>query len=88
MVAAIELAAQRGASLTRQLLTFARRQPVNPKVLNLPEHIGGFDVMLKSSLGSSVRLATAVAADCWAVKVDPGELELALRSAALRSGAA
>jgi PAS domain S-box-containing protein len=84
-LAAIELAAQRGASLTRQLLTFARRQPVNPKVLNLPEHIGGFDVMLKSSLGSSVRLATAVAADCWAVKVDPGELELALVNLALNA---
>jgi PAS domain S-box-containing protein len=77
-IAAIELAAQRGASLTRQLLTFARRQSVNPKVLNLSEHVAGFDVMLGSSLGSSVRLATAVAPDCWAVKVDPGELELAL----------
>jgi PAS domain S-box-containing protein len=77
-LAAIELAAQRGASLTGQLLTFARRQSVNPKVLDLVAHIAAFEVMLKSSLGSSARLATAVAADCWAVKVDPGELELAL----------
>ncbi|HYI05350.1 MAG TPA: PAS domain S-box protein [Reyranella sp.] len=82
-IAAIELAAQRGAALTGQLLTFARRQSVNPVVLNLPEHIAGFEVMLKSSIGSSVRLATAVAADCWLVKVDPGELELALVNLAL-----
>jgi PAS domain S-box-containing protein len=84
-LAAIELAAQRGASLTGQLLTFARRQSVNPKVLNLCEHIAGFEVMLRSSLGSSARLATAVAADCWLVKVDPGELELALVNLALNA---
>ena len=84
-IAAIELAAQRGASLTRQLLTFARRQSVNPRVLNLPEHIGGFDVMLRSSLGSSGRLAAALAPDCWPVKVDPGELELALVNLALNA---
>ena len=84
-LAAIELAAQRGASLTGQLLTFARRQSVNPKVLNLHEHVAGFEVMLRSSLGSSARLATAVAADCWLVKVDPGELELALVNLALNA---
>jgi PAS domain S-box-containing protein len=84
-LAAIELAAQRGASLTGQLLTFARRQSVNPKVLDLLEHIAGFEVMLKSSLGSSARLETAVPADCWAVKVDPGELELALVNLALNA---
>jgi len=84
-LAAIELAAQRGASLTGQLLTFARRQSVNPKVLDLSEHIAGFDVMLKSSLGSSARLETAVAADCWSVKVDVGELELALVNLALNA---
>jgi hypothetical protein len=43
---------------------------------------GGFEVILKNSIGSSVRLATAVAADCWLVKVDPGELELALANVA------
>src|SRR5918993_1202690 len=84
-IAAIELAAQRGAALTGQLLTFARRQSVNPVVLSLPEHIAGFEVMLKSSIGSSVRLATAVATDCWLVKVDPGELELALVNLALNA---
>jgi CheY-like chemotaxis protein len=54
-------------------------------VLNLPEHIGGFEVMLKSSLGSSGRLATALASDCWPVKVDPSELELALVNLALNA---
>jgi PAS domain S-box-containing protein len=77
-VAAIELAAQRGAALTRQLLTFARRQSVNPTVVRLAEHIDGFQAMLRSSIGSSVKLAMAIPADCWPVKVDTGELELAL----------
>ncbi len=77
-VAAIELAAQRGATLTRQLLTFARRQSVNPTVVRLAEHIDGFQAMLKSSIGSSVKLVMAIPADCWPVKIDTGELELAL----------
>ncbi len=84
-VDAIELAAQRGATLTRQLLTFARRQSVNPTTVVLRQHIDGFGIMLKSSIGSSVNLVSEVATDCWPVSVDPGELELALVNLALNA---
>jgi PAS domain S-box-containing protein len=75
---AIEMAGRRGAALTRQLLTFSRRQPFNPTVVTLGERIEACRAMLASSLGAAVRLVTAVGAEVWPVKVDAGELELAL----------
>jgi PAS domain S-box-containing protein len=75
---AIELAGQRGAALTRQLLTFSRRQTSNPVVVTLAERIEAFRVMLSSSIGEAVRLITTITPDLWTVKVDVNELELAL----------
>jgi len=75
---AIELAAHRGATLTRQLLTFARRQPSNPVVVELGERIEAFRAMLSSSTGETARLITTVDPGVWTVKVDASELELAL----------
>jgi PAS domain S-box-containing protein len=82
---AIALAAQRGESLTRQLLTFSRRQTINPTVLEIGKRIEAFRTMLASSMGEPVRLITAVDADVWPVKVDPSELELALVNLALNA---
>jgi PAS domain S-box-containing protein len=82
---AIALAAQRGESLTRQLLTFSRRQTISPTVLEIGKRIEAFRTMLASSMGEPVRLITAVDADVWPVKVDPSELELALVNLALNA---
>ena len=76
--AAIELAARRGTALTRQLLTFSRRQPSNPVVLTLAERVEASRAMLTSSIGSTVRLVTTIGPEIWLVKADAGELELAL----------
>lgn len=84
-VSAIEMAAQRGASLTRQLLTFARRQVVNPVVLQPSRHLEDFSVMLRSSIGSTIKLVVDVPPDCWRIKADPGELELALLNLTLNA---
>ncbi len=75
---AIETAIARGETLTRQLLTFARRQPANPRVILLGERIEGLKAMLGGSLEPTVTLATGIGPDIWPVKVDPNELELAL----------
>ena len=77
-VQAIELAAQRGASLTRQLLSFSRRQSSNPVVVSLAERIEAARVMITTSIGTNISLDTALAPDIWHVKVDESELELAL----------
>ena len=75
---AIELAAQRGEALTRQLLTFARRQTVNPMVIHVSERVEAFRAVLASSIGGAAQLVTTIGPEVWPVKVDPSELELSL----------
>jgi len=55
---AIEQAATRGETLTRQLLTFARCQTFNPAVLQVSERVESCRIMLTSSIGGAVKLAT------------------------------
>ncbi|WP_162913049.1 hybrid sensor histidine kinase/response regulator [Rhodospirillaceae bacterium SYSU D60014] len=82
---AIELAARRGESLTRQLLTFSRRQTFNPTVLKIGERVEALRIMLAGSIGRSVELVTTVGHEVWPVKVDANELELAIVNVALNA---
>jgi CheY-like chemotaxis protein len=75
---AIDTAAQRAASLTKQLLTFARRQAVQPMPISLKEQLAELQDVLRSGLGSQINLEFDVASDVWNVVVDRGELETAL----------
>ncbi len=75
---AIEIAAQRGAALTRQLLTFSRRQSVKPEAIDIRQRLESIREVLTSGLGSSVRLLIDIAMDAWPVVVDVGEFEIAL----------
>jgi PAS domain S-box-containing protein len=75
---AIEIAAQRGAALTRQLLTFSRRQSVKPEAIDIRQRLEAIREVLTSGLGSSVRLLIDIAMDAWPVVVDVGEFEIAL----------
>ena len=75
---AIEMAAQRGAALTRQLLSFSRRQPINPMVLEIGPCIDTLRPLLTGTVGPLVGLQVEVAPDLWPVKVDANEFELAL----------
>ena len=77
-IQAIETATQRGASLTRQLLTFARRQSVNPQTIDLRDSIHSVREVLDTGLGSAVQLDIDLDDDIWRVTVDPAELETAL----------
>jgi PAS domain S-box-containing protein len=74
----IDGASQRAASLTRQLLTFARRQSVQPQSIKLSERLEVLRDVLNSGLGSTVSLAIHVADDVWNIVVDPNEFETAL----------
>ncbi len=75
---AIELAAQRGANLTRQLLTFSRRQRVNPEAIDVRQRLDSIREVLMSGLGSNVRLLVDIDTDLWPVTVDVSEFEVAL----------
>ena len=77
-VQAIEAASQRGAALTRQLLTFARRQNVNPQTIELGDRIRSIREVLLTGLGSAIELRIDVDDGVWPVTVDPAEFETAL----------
>jgi signal transduction histidine kinase len=75
---AIVNAAQRGASLTRQLLTFSRRQPLSPAAVDLKERVKAVRDMIGSSLRGNITLAVDIPFNIWPVEVDAAEFELAL----------
>jgi PAS domain S-box-containing protein len=77
-IQAIESAAQRGASLTSQLLSFARRQRVNPVLVDVTEHINSVRQVLDTGLGGTVALVVEAEPDLWPVTVDTAEFETAL----------
>ncbi|MET0640039.1 MAG: PAS domain S-box protein [Hyphomicrobium sp.] len=74
----IEATVQRGASLTRQLLGFSRRQQLEPQPVSLAERMPGLHTMLSASLPANIALLTSVGPETWHVMADPNELELAL----------
>jgi hypothetical protein len=74
----IQLAAERAAALTRQLLAFARREVIQPRPLNLNDVIGGLEPLLVGTLGEHVELSTDLSAGLCPVLADPGQLEQVL----------
>jgi PAS domain S-box-containing protein len=82
---AIELAAQRGQALTRQLLSFARRQPLHPVTIDLAARVESMRPMLTASLGPVARISVSVAKDAWPICVDANELDLALLNLTLNA---
>jgi PAS domain S-box-containing protein len=77
-LSAIETASKRGAALTSQLLTFARRQSLNPQPVDLAERIEAVREVLHTGVGGTVTLAFEIDDDLWPVIVDTSELETAL----------
>jgi signal transduction histidine kinase len=84
-IEAIQSAAKRGESLTRQLLTFSRHQPLNPTVIDLNASIRNMRAMIESSLRGNIVYAENVGDDVWPVKVDIAELELAIVNIAVNA---
>jgi PAS domain S-box-containing protein len=82
---ALNSAANRGESLTRQLLAFSRRQPLNPVVADLKQRVEAVHEMLVGSLRGNVQLQRDIPADVWPVEVDVAELELALVNIAVNA---
>ncbi|MBW8709211.1 MAG: response regulator [Alphaproteobacteria bacterium] len=78
-------AAQRGAGLTRQLLTFSRRQSLRPQTIDIARQIGGMQTLLDRSLRGDVHVALQFAPDLWPVEADPGELEFAVLNLAVNA---
>jgi PAS domain S-box-containing protein len=84
-VAEVEKAAQRAASLTRQLLAFSRQQVLEPKVVNINRLVAEVDQMLRRLIGEDIDLATVLDAHLGNTKVDSGQLEQVVLNLALNA---
>ena len=81
----IRNSAQRGASLTKQLLAFARAQPLDIKSVDLKSFLGDVTTLLRPSLRSNIELVIELADQLWKVDVDEGALELSLLNLAFNA---
>ncbi len=84
-IEAIQTAAKRGESLTRQLLTFSRRQHLSPTVVDLNVSIKNMRTMIESSLRGNIVYNERIAPGIWPVEVDLAELELAIVNIAVNA---
>lgn len=71
----IRNAAERSAGLTRQLLAFARRQRVAPKIVDLNQRIADSLTMLQRLVGEDVQLIWIPTASLWPVRIDPSQID-------------
>jgi two-component system NtrC family sensor kinase len=81
----IASAAKRGENLTRQLLSFSRRQALAPQVIDLSQRIPQFRDLLNPSLRGDIELVIEVPRTPCPVKVDPAEFELAILNVAVNA---
>src|SRR5262249_22585692 len=70
--------AQRAAMLTQRLLAFARRQPLDPRMTNVGQLIGGLADFFKRSLGETIDPDIRGGTALWPVEVDPSQMEAAI----------
>ena len=84
-VGQIQQAAERAATLTHQLLAFARQEVIRPQVLNLNDVIAGVEDMLRRTIGENVQLVTSLADGLWPVLADPGRLDQVLVNLAVNA---
>lgn len=75
----------RGSKLASQLLSFGRRQPLEPKVVNVGRFLQGMDDMLRRTLGEEIELETVVAGGLWNTLIDPNQAENAVLNLAINA---
>ncbi len=81
----IRQASERASHLTHQLLAFARREVVQPEVVDVNAVVGDIEQLLQRTLGEHVELRSALAADLHPVLIDPGQLEQVLVNLAVNA---
>jgi signal transduction histidine kinase len=81
----IRRAAEQAASLTRQLLTFSRRQVIQPSILNLNETVIQIEKMLRRLIGEHINLRTILDPHIGLIEVDPSQLEQVIMNLAVNA---
>lgn len=67
--------AQRSANLTRQLLAFARKQTIVPRIVDLNDDVAGMLKMLRRLIGEDIDLVWEPGANLWLVRIDPSQVD-------------
>jgi nitrogen-specific signal transduction histidine kinase/ActR/RegA family two-component response regulator len=78
-------AAERATALTRRLLAFGRRQPLDPKLVDLNELIQDLKALIERTVGPAICLEIRLRDGCWPVRCDPNQLENALLNLAINA---
>ncbi len=73
-VSEIRLAAERAASLTRQLLAFSRRQILQPRILDLRDSVRSMELMIRRLIGEHIDVVLRLAGEPTYVLADPGQI--------------
>lgn len=81
----MRMAAERGAKLTDQLLSFSRRQRLEPRSIDINACIAGMRDLLHSTMGGRIHIEAHLGADVWPALVDPTQLELAVLNLAINA---
>jgi signal transduction histidine kinase/ActR/RegA family two-component response regulator len=81
-------AIKRGAKLSSQLLSFARKQPLQPNAVKLEEVFANMDLLVKRAVGEKVDVILDIAPNAWNIKVDPQQLENVVLNLAMNAGEA
>ncbi|TCT02618.1 PAS domain-containing protein [Aquabacter spiritensis] len=77
--------AQRAASLTHRLLAFARRQPLDPKPVNVNPLVASMEDLVRRTIGEHIQLELVLAAGVWTTLCDPNQLESAVLNLAINA---
>ena len=81
----IRQAARHGAELTKHLLAFARKQPLNPSILNINSFLSSCEKLIRQTLSQDIDLEIIQGAGLWDVVIDPVQLEAALLNLCLNA---
>jgi len=85
MLHEVQKATERSSNLTHQLLAFARKQTIAPRILNLNETIKGMFKMLRRLIGEDIDLSWLPKRNLWPVKIDPSQVDQILANLAINA---
>ena len=85
MLEGVRGSAQRGANLTKQLLAFARAQPLEIKQIDLKQFFADVATLVRPSLRSNIEVVTEISDQLWPIDADAGALELVLLNLAFNA---
>jgi signal transduction histidine kinase len=85
MVKQIDESAERGAQLVQRMLAFARKQPLEPRILDINATVQHSVAILERTLGELISVYAALGENLWPATADPGQLEDAILNLAVNA---